>query len=208
MLSREYNDIINYQIELGKLSGIPEDILIKDCSHAPKWHSCSIIEHIRWCTGLASLLFKQGLSSEQLIRIAVYHDIGKVSAPIFTDEGPIYHGHAKNGALFLRDNHLADEYTINLVKRHGQHQKVLYMPCEDRMLVLLDLCDEYSKWSLHRFPPSGSKEQIAARHNVNNRAVKAGIQLRVLYTLQLYADIVAKEEHIIFDREVKPYVAD
>ena len=146
---------------MGKAIGIPEDILCGSTSHAGKWHACSIMEHIRWCTAMAcecsalarmqaGLYISNEAAANQeeiplvttlddLIVAAIYHDIGKVIAPQITEEGFKFHDHGPVGADYLGCHSIVSPRVAEVIRQHGAYRKEPYPKDLDVLVAYLDL---------------------------------------------------------------------
>jgi len=161
--------------DIGLSVGLEPELLYGTRSHAPHWHACSILEHIRWCTAMAIWLVHRTLAPEELVLIAAWHDVGKVLTPQFGPDGPTFHNHAESGAAFLKKEGLLPARGTALIQDHGRYRGLEYPAGSDPCLPLLDLCDELSKWSPGRFPPDGGTRQRERRLLVLAGIVRAGV---------------------------------
>lgn len=206
---------------MGRMSGIPEDILCGATTHAGKWHICSIMEHIRWCVALAKectvlVQFYDAThhaccsSNEHDVRMhedmlqgleiaAIYHDIGKVIAPQITDVGPKYHGHGPVGADFLEQYDIVPPTVAAAIRHHGAYRKEPYPDDISELTIYLDLCDELSKWSERRFVIEGGDKQRRNRRINIEKVVAAGVPAEVAYSLEKCSDKVADSIGLVCD---------
>lgn len=181
---------------LGRNAGLPEGLLCGSDSHARKWHACSIVEHVRWCTELAIICESSKACPEGLVEAAAFHDIGKVIAPQFTDEGPKYYGHAAYGADYLESNGLVSMRIVEAVRLHGFYRTESYPSDVDILVPYLDLCDELAKWSVRRFPLEGGEKQRRNRQMILSKIIDAGVPGQTVIELEARSESV--EDRIIF----------
>lgn len=183
--------IYNLYKKIGIEKNLSIEIICGKQSHADMWHACSILEHVRWCVALAEFLVTNYTLSEELLIAAYWHDIGKVTAPQINRTDITFHGHAKSGAIFLKEHRLTSDRVIRLVQDHGNIIKGEYSKDTDELLLMLDMCDEFSKWSEKRFPIAGSNKQRENRKKLLCKFAAAGISYSIIETLSQNADKVA-----------------
>ncbi len=157
--------VLRLQLDLGRNAGLPPDILSGGRSHVPKWHAFDIIEHIRRAIVIARDLVRVAGAPNLLVEAAAWHDVGKVLAPQFRDDGPVFHGHEKVGAAYLEACGGFPIEVICAVRSHGSlrvvggDQEIGGEP----LWIWLELCDELAKWTDGRFPPLGTERTRMAR---------------------------------------------
>ena len=87
--------------------------------HDPKWHEFGILKH-------SKKVFKNARRINQItgidfVKIALWHDIGKIIARKVKSGGYTFKGHEEASANYLRDNHPYEfnEQELFLIKNHG-----------------------------------------------------------------------------------------
>lgn len=163
-------------VALGAAAGLPHDIVSGIDSHAPKWHACSIVDHVSWVTAIASALVAHNTAPPELVTCAIWHDIGKVVAPQRSHVGPTFHHHAPTGAVYLAESGWFDPQVVLAVAEHGAYrERGGYRSDAGQLLPLVDLCDELGKWSVEHFPPQGGDKQRRRRAETLCLIADAGV---------------------------------
>jgi len=140
--------------------------------HSRKWHSCPVLGHIEWTLANAKAAYR--VADIDIREIAALHDIGKIlNAEIEPDGSFDFKGHEISGADFLklkknRSWHKLNDEDIDIIGSHGKLRKqdpsALRLTKKGiKKLMVLELCDEFSKWSKQRLPPSGDMTKLLAQ---------------------------------------------
>lgn len=135
-------------------------------SHDEDWHHCSVLGHIKWTRRNAIAAYKA--SGIDVREIAALHDIGKVIGMQVKPNGDFtFKGHEISGAEYLRNErewHTLTDGDIEVIETHGSLRKgvdkIRLTEQGLKKLVVLELCDEFSKWSEERLPPMGDMEKL------------------------------------------------
>jgi len=169
---------LEYQRDLAKNTKLPPAMIEGNLSHSPKWHAFSIIKHIQRVTSIAKKVIDSGELFEDLIIIAVWHDVGKFLSIQYGPDGPTFHGHAGVGAEFLEKSNSFPQHIIEAIRFHGflnlsgakteSWRKNYFLPW-------LELCDELGKWNRTEFPPKGSGRTRSRRAELLRTVVAHGV---------------------------------
>ena len=138
-------------------------------SHEEGWHSRSVLGHIEWTKANSDKAY--AVAGIDIREVAALHDIGKIiDAKIKPDGTFSFKGHEISGADYLKNERswhsLLDE-EIEIIRHHGSMRKgidhIHLTPEGLKKLAVLELCDEFGKWSQEHRPPKGDETKMLAQ---------------------------------------------
>ena len=144
------------------------DIPVMDgpASHEEGWHNKSVLGHIEWTKSNADKAY--AAAGIDVREIAALHDIGKIiDAKVKPDGTFSFKGHEITGADYLKNErswHTLMDEEIEVIRHHGSMRKgiegVTLTPEGLKKLAVLELCDEFGKWSQESKPPKGDETKM------------------------------------------------